>query len=396
MPERLFIIILHISERILEVNVGKKIMLHVLSALKGDVTGNTLTFGFLFLMFIACIYSENYTEAVLMVAAAVLYLFGAVKLVGIRKYFPVTLAVISVMVFIVAGVFFAITRSIPFGFVPFACVIMYFVLSGFGSIAGAKCIPYCIAMFGAEAVLSFYGDTRCMVVMVGALVLALFFTDSTYTALSKYVFTLFLSLLLIKLSGIFDMIFHIEAEGLVDRFISSSGLYIVLAFLGILSLLLRERHPRIKSDRDKKNIPVLKMWKIIIGMSVVLCVLFGMANFNGIFAADYSGLTDDMRMNLVYLVGATVSGESLMMMLMGKYGFVVLFLFIMLIVSFMYKAYIAYKETKAPGDKLMFLMMVGFFISFAYFNATWPMICLCALMAGTLNTPLPAESEDAK
>ena len=122
--------------------------------------------------------------------------------------------------------------------------------------------------------------------------------------------------------------------GLTKEFIDSWVLYIALVVLGLVSLLLKERHPRIKSDRDKKYVPVLKQWQIIIGFSMIMMVFWGMVYLDELFVMYESttGATRDMLMNLIYVGTMRLLGDSVMMSVIRYYGFFPLMFFSMMMI----------------------------------------------------------------
>lgn len=324
---------------------------------------------------------QNYVYGALFLITGIVYVYGA-KLAGIRKYLPLVLSILASLVFVVGFVFVLFRRPVPIGMAAFASVVIFYVLTGFGGIAGSKCIPYAVAMFGAEIVLSFNGDSRGMIMLIAALAISIVFASATYTAMSKYVFTVFLSIAMVKITGIWHILRGTSAEGLADALIKSPILYFVMVFLGIVSLLLIERHPRIKSDRDKKEVPALRQWQIIIGVSIMLMVFFGVSNFYSVFDMNLTGIDGVMKINLIYLVGSTMTDGSLMTKILEMYGFIPLMFVIMTMVSFVYKALCNYKESGKFEDRLYLLMMLGFLLTHMYYNICIPVLLLFALMAG--------------
>lgn len=324
---------------------------------------------------------HSYLTAIVLVGTAVLYLLGGF-LGSVRKYIPLVFTVLAVVVFLLCGLIFLIKNEINLGFVIFATPVIFFVVTGFDSINGAKCIPYCLAMFGAEFIFCFNGDTRAMLVFVAALMISVMFTNPTYTAMSKYVFTLFLSIALTKCTGIWHILNNTRATGLQKDFIENVPLYVVMVILGIVSLLMRERHPRIKSDRDKKFVPALKQWQAIMGLSFFVLVFWGLSYIVSIFNTNFTGITASMKMNLMYIVSITVLSESMFINVLRQFGFIPLIFLTMVMMSFVYKAYTNYRASKIFADKLFLLMMVGFFVCYAYFQISIPVTLLYGLMAG--------------
>ena len=130
------------------------------------------------------------------------------------------------------------------------------------------------------------------IIGIGMLIAAIMLLDATYTAVSKYVLVWFLSLLIMKVVGIVFFLKNIKIQdGLMGLLASNEELYIVLVILGIGSLLLRERHPRIKSDRDKKHIPSLKRWQTITGITFAILFFWGILNMNDIFSMQIHDAT---------------------------------------------------------------------------------------------------------
>lgn len=342
---------------------------------------NILVIGVMTYLAVMCLMTERYSLAVAVVISGILYIAGAL-LGNIRKFIPMIVAVLSIVVFAFAVLLILLGKNIGIGFVIFGTAVIFFAITGYDSITGARCIPYCIAMFGAECVFCFNGDTRAMVVFVAALTLSVLFSMPTYTAMSKYVFTVFLCLAMIKFTGIWHVLRGTQPQGLQKAFIDNVPLYIITVVLGIVSLLLRERHPRIKSDRDKKMVPALKQWQVIIGVSIFMTVFWGLANQMKIFETDASGISASMKMNLLYLASIAVLSDSTMMSIYKLFGFVPLMLFVMMMVGFIYKAYVNYKQHQLFEDKLILLMMVGFFVSFAYFEPNIPVMMLYGVLSG--------------
>ncbi len=322
-------------------------------------------------------------NALLVLAVCVLYFLGAF-LGKIRRYIPIVISVLAIFVFSVAGIFTIMGKPVGMGFVAFGVPIIFYSIAAYDSTNNAMCIPHCLAMLGAECVFCLNGDTRGMVVLVGALLLSVMFTNATYTAMSKYVFSLFLALAVIKLTGIWHIVNETQATELVKSFIDSWVLYIALVVLGLVSLLLKERHPRIKSDRDKKYVPVLKQWQIIIGFSMIVLVFWGILYLEELFEMykSTSGITQDMLMNLIFVGTMRLLGDSVMMSVIRVYGFIPLMFFTMMMIAFIYKAYANYKSSHLFADKLLMLMMAGLFVYVAFLGVSVPTILLGGLLAG--------------
>ena len=336
--------------------------------------------------------SGKLTYALMLLAAGILYVIGA-KLGEIRKYLPLVFAIISSCVFVVGFLFVIMGKSIPNGMAAYAAVVIFYVLTGFDGIVGNKCIPYAVAMFGAEIILSFNGDSRGMIILIAALLLSVMFAKPTYTAMSKYVFTVFLSICMVKITGIWHIFMGTSPVGLTAELVESPALYVIMVFLGIISLLLRERHPRIKSDRDKKEVPVLRQWQYIIGLSILMVVFWGVLNFYSVFDMKLSGVSENMKINLVYLVGSTMVDGSFYTKILASYGFFPLMLVIMTMISIVYKAILNYKNSNIMADKLFVLMMIGFLLAHAYYNVCVPVLFFYMLFAGCVVNGEEKESQ---
>lgn len=363
--------------------------------IKENLSLNILVLGFLVYVMVMAIIANSYKTVFLVLATGVLYIAGG-TLGKIRRFIPIGTSVLAVIVFLVAGVLTVMGRKLGTGYVAFGTVIIFYSIAAYDSTFGMKSLPYALAMFGAECVFCVNGDTRGMVVLVGALLLTVMFTNATYTAMSKYVFSLFLAIVIVKFTGIWHIVKGTRASGLVDDFIKSPVLYVAMVILGIVSLLLRERHPRIKSDRDKKYVPVLKQWQAVIGFSMILLVFWGLTYVDAIFGMELSGVSDSMKMNLVYVATIVLNGESVMTRIMSAYGFLPLMFFTMMMISFVYKAYANFRSNHLFADKLILLMMAGFFVSFAYFDICVPVTLLCGLLSGCVVNGSYAESDKMK
>lgn len=359
----------------------KNMLVKSKNIVKENLSLNILVLAMLVYFCVMSCITGMYWNALWLAATGILYIMGA-ALGGIRRYIPMALSVLSILVFLGAGAIFLAGRGIGIGFVAFGVVIIFYSITGFDSTCGVKCIPYCLAMFGAECVFCFNGDTRGMLVLVGALLLSVMFSNATYTAMSRYVFALFLVLAVLKLTGVWHVLRGTRPSGLIDSFIASPTLYIALAVLGIVSLLLRERHPRIKSDRDKKHVPAMKQWQAVIGFSLILLVFWGLSYIDTIYQMELDGLSDGMRMNLVYVASITALGDSVMTKILKSYGFFPLMFFTMMMISFLYKAYVNFRTTHLFADKLLLLMMAGFFVCFAYFDLCIPVMLLGGVLSG--------------
>lgn len=370
----------------------KKLIQKVKGIIKENLSLNVLVLGFLVYVIVMAAIEGSYSTVLLVIATGTLYIAGA-ALGKIRRFIPIGTSVLAVMVFLVAGILTLMDRKLGIGFAAFGTVIIFYSIAAYDSTFGMRSLPYALAMFGAECVFCLNGDTRGMVVLVGALLLSVMFTNATYTAMSKYVFSLFLSIVIVKFTGIWHILNGTRASGLVDDFIQSPVLYVALVVLGLVSLLLRERHPRIKSDRDKKYVPVLKQWQAVIGFSMILLVFWGLTYVDTIFNMELTGISDSMRMNLVYVATIVLNGESVMTRLMAAYGFFPLMFFTMMMISFVYKAYANFRKNHLFADKLILLMMAGFFVSFAYFDICVPVTLLCGLLSGCVVNGSYAESD---
>ena len=359
----------------------KNLFFKAVKIVKANLSLNILVLGLLVYFCGMAVMGGEYLMALLLLAAGVCYIAGA-SLGRVRKYIPLVLSVAAVLVFLWAGVLVVAKKPIGLGFVVFGVVIIFYSITGYNSTHGLKCLPYCLAMFGAEIVFCLNGDTRGVVIWVGAFLLSIMFSNATYTAMSRYVFSLFLSLAVLKLTGVWHLARGTRPSGIIDGFIGSPVLYIALVVLGIVSLLMRERHPRIKSDRDKKPVPVLKQWQAVIGFGMIILVFWGLSYVDTIYNMELTGISESMRMNLVYVSSITVLGDSTMTLILRNYGFFPLTFFTIMMISFIYKAYVNFRMTRFFEDKLLLLMMSGFFVSFAYFKPCVPVVLLCAVLAG--------------
>lgn len=371
----------------------KNLLQKAIKIIKANLSLNVLVLGLLLYFVGVGIAGGDYLTALFLAAAGVCYIAGA-SLGKVRKYIPLVLSVIAVLVFLWAGVLTVAKKPINIGFVIFGVVIIFYSITGYNSTHGLKCLPYCLAMVGAECVFCLNGDTRGVVVLVGALLLSVMFSNATYTAMSRYVFSLFLSLAVLKLTGIWHLARGTRATGLMDGFINSSVLYVALVVLGIVSLLMQERHPRIKSDRDKKSVPVLKQWQAVIGFSMIMLVFWGLSYDGTIFDMELTGITASMRMNLIYVSSMATLGDSTMISILRDYGFFPLMFFTVMMISFIYKAYVNFRTTHCFEDKLLLLMMSGMFVSFAYFALCVPVALLCAVLAGCVVNKSAAEETE--
>lgn len=361
----------------------KNVVGKTINIIKENRSLNVLVLGFIVYLFVISLVDGEYGITLLALATGGLYIAGAL-LGKIRKYIPVVMSVIAILVFLAAGILTIAGKPISIGFVAFGVVVIFYSITAYDSTNGMKCLPYCFAMFGAECVFCLNGDTRGAMVLVGALLLSVMFTNATYTAMAKYVFALFLAIVIIKCTGIWHIINGTQASGLIGAFIDSWVLYVAMVVLGIASLLLMERHPRFKSDRDKKYVPVLKQWQTVIGFSMIMLVFWGMIYMDGIFQMEETttGITNDMIWNLVYVNTVYLLDDSVMMSVFRSYGFVPLMLFTMMLISFIYKAYANYSKSKLFADKIILLMMAGFFVYAAFLGVCVPVLLLFALLAG--------------
>lgn len=372
----------------------KKLIQKTKGIIMENISLNILVLVFVVYVIVMAMLTGSYKIALLALATGILYIAGG-AIGKIRRFIPMGTSVLAIIVFITAGILTLMGRQIGIGYVTFGTVIIFYSIAAYDSTFGMKSLPYALAMFGAECVFCLNGDTRGMVVLVGALLLTIMFTNATYTAMSKYVFSLFLAIVIVKFTGIWHILNGTRASGLVDEFIRSPILYVVMVILGIVSLLLRERHPRIKSDRDKKYVPVLKQWQAVIGFSMILLVFWGLTYVDTIFGMDLTGISASMRMNLVYVATIVLNGESVMTRLMSAYGFLPLMFFTMMMISFVYKAYANFRNNHLFADKLILLMMAGFFVSFAYFDISVPVTLLCGLLSGCVVNGSYAEADKA-
>ena len=373
----------------------KKLIQKTKGIIMENISLNILVMVFVVYVIVMAMLTGSYKIALLALATGVLYIAGG-ALGKIRRFIPMGTSVLATIVFITAGILTLMGRQIGIGYVIFGTVIIFYSIAAYDSTFGMKSLPYALAMFGAESVFCLNGDTRGMVVLVGALLLTIMFTNATYTAMSKYVFSLFLAIVIVKFTGIWHILNGTRASGLVNEFIKSPVLYVVMVILGIVSLLLRERHPRIKSDRDKKYVPVLKQWQAVIGFSMILLVFWGLTYVDTIFGMELTGISASMRMNLVYVATIVLNGESVMTRLMSAYGFLPLMFFTMMMISFVYKAYANFRNNHLFADKLLLLMMAGFFVSFAYFDICVPVTLLCGLLSGCVVNGSYAENDKMK
>lgn len=365
--------------------------------MKNDFSLNILFVGMMIYFVIMEILNGHYGQIFCVMACMVLYFAGAL-LGGIKKYIPIALSIIFIPVIGAAGVQFFSLRTIADGFLSFCTVIMLFSIAGYINITGVKCVPYALCFLGSVFVFCINQNSNGIIILFGMVIAAIMLLDATYTAVSKYVQVWFFSFLILKLTGIVFFLKQLEIrDGLFGLLAKNEVLYVVLVILGFACLLLRERHPRIKSDRDKKHIPSLKRWQTVTGITFAIMFFWGILNMKDIFSLPVnSGTKTATRVLLniyVYINNFAGSLDNIL----SECGAIALFLTIELMFASAYKALANYRRSHAVEDKLLGLLLAGYIVSFVYLDLSVPMTLFAALTAGcVVNGNYPEEGEQGK
>lgn len=360
----------------------KKYIKEIPNIMKNDFSLNVLFVGMALYFIVLGIINGQHMQALCMAACVVLYFAGAF-LGGIKKYLPIVLSILFIPVLAAAGIQFLAQHTISDGFLSFAAVIMLFSIAGFTNITGTKCVPYALGVAGSMLIFCINQNNNGIIICVGMTIAAIMLLDATYTAVSKYVMVWFLLLLTVKVVGIVFFLKNIGVEdGLMVRLAADEGLYVVLFILGLASLLLKERHPRIKSDRDKKHIPSLKRWQTIIGITFAILFFWGILNMNDIFSMELHAGSKAVTTTLLYIYVYINNFAGSLDNILSQCGFIALFLTIALMCALAYKSLDNYRKKAVAEDKLLGLFMVGYIVSFFYLDFSVPMTLFSALIAG--------------
>ncbi len=352
--------------------------------MKNDFSLNVLFVGMVFYFAVLGIFNGQYVQSLCMLLCAVLYFAGAMA-GGIKKYLPFVLSILFIPVLAVAGVQFLVSRTISDGFLSFAAVILLFSIAGFTNTTGTKCFPYALGVVGSVFIFCINQNSNGIIICIGMLIAAIMVLDATYTAVSKYVLAWFLQLLVLKVVGTVFFLKNIEMkDGLMRMLAKNEGLYVVLVILGLACLLLRERHPRIKSDRDKKHIPSLKRWQTTIGITFAILFFWGILNMNDVFSMELHEGTKIVKNALLYIYVYINNFAGALDNILSQCGFIALFLTISLMCAFAYKALDNYRKKAAMEEKLLGLLTVGYIVSFFYLDFSVPMTLLAAFVAGCI------------
>ena len=360
----------------------KRYISQVSGIMKNDLSLNVLVVGMLLYFVVMGTINGHYVQAVCTLVSVVLYIAGAF-LGSIKKYLPIILAILFIPVLAAAGIQFLAHRTVSSGFLNVCAVMLLFSIAGYTNTTGTKCITYLVGVVGSIFVFCINQNNNGIIIWFGMLIAAIMVLDATYTAVSKYVFVWFISLLIMKVVGIVFFLKNIKIkDGLMGLLASNEELYIVLVILGIGSLLLRERHPRIKSDRDKKHIPSLKRWQTITGITFAILFFWGILNMNDIFSMDIhdatKGVTTALLNIYVYINNFAGSFDNIF----SDCGFIALFLTVAGMCAIAYKSLQNFRRTQAVEDKLLGMVMAGYIVSFTYLDFSVPMTLVWMLVAG--------------
>lgn len=348
---------------------------------------NVLAVGLMLFFAIVNIINGEPRYALTTVATLICYLLGG-GLGGIKKYLPIVFASISIAVFLVAAIIFAATHQMPAGFSSYAMVVLLFSMVAFVNTRGKKCVPYGLVMAGAGCVFTLGLNDNGMVIWIGALAITIMLADSTYTAMSKYVLSLFIWAVTVKCVGLLFFVNKMELTGIVEQLSKNAYVFVALVVLGFLSLLLRERHPRIKSDRDKKHLPALRQWQIVAGITFIFLYIWSVISFSDLFAVHSTEYTTESAnafiIAMLYSVVYYNTAAGSLLPIITNYGFVILLLTTATMVCFIYRAYEDHKLSKEPSDLSMLLILFGFMISFVCSKFNIPVLLLYGLFAGCM------------
>lgn len=350
--------------------------------MKNDLSLNVLVVAMLLYFVVMETVNGHYVQALCALLCVGMYIAGAF-LGPIKKYLPIILSIIFIPVLFAAGIQFLAHKTISGGFLNVCAVMFLFSIAGYTNTTGTKCITYLAGVVGSIFVFCINQNNNGIIIGIGMLIAAIMLLDATYTAVSKYVLVWFLSLLIMKVVGIVFFLKNIKIkDGLMGLLASNEELYIVLVILGIGSLLLRERHPRIKSDRDKKHIPSLKRWQTITGITFAILFFWGILNMNDIFSMQIHDATKGVTIALlniyVYINNFAGSFDNIF----SGCGFIALFLTVAGMCAIAYKSLQNYRVTHAVEDKLLGMVMAGYIVNFTYFDFSVPMTLLWMLTAG--------------
>lgn len=365
--------------------------------MKNDLSLNVLVVAMLLYFVVMETVSGHYVQALCALLSVGLYIAGAF-LGPIKKYLPIILSIIFIPVLFAAGIQFLAHKTISGGFLNVCAVMFLFSIAGYTNTTGTKCITYLAGVVGSIFVFCINQNNNGIIIGIGMLIAAIMLLDATYTAVSKYVLVWFLSLLIMKVVGIVFFLKNIKIkDGLMGLLASNEELYIVLVILGIGSLLLRERHPRIKSDRDKKHIPSLKRWQTITGITFAILFFWGILNMNDIFSMQIHDATKGVTIALlniyVYINNFAGSFDNIF----SGCGFIALFLTVAGMCAIAYKSLQNYRVTHAVEDKLLGMVMAGYIVNFTYFDFSVPMTLLWMLTAGcVVNGTALIKKEDGR
>ena len=349
--------------------------------MKNDLSLNVLVVAMLLYFVVMETVNGHYVQALCALLSVVMYIAGA--------FIPVLFA---------AGIQFLAHKTISGGFLNVCAVMFLFSIAGYTNTTGTKCITYLAGVVGSIFVFCINQNNNGIIIGIGMLIAAIMLLDATYTAVSKYVLVWFLSLLIMKVVGIVFFLKNIKIkDGLMGLLASNEELYIVLVILGIGSLLLRERHPRIKSDRDKKHIPSLKRWQTITGITFAILFFWGILNMNDIFSMQIhdatKGVTTALLNIYVYINNFAGSFDNIF----SGCGFIALFLTVAGMCAIAYKSLQNYRVTHAVEDKLLGMVMAGYIVNFTYFDFSVPMTLLWMLTAGcVVNGTALIKKEDGR
>lgn len=362
----------------------RKYVKEIPQIMKNDFSLNVLFVGMALYFAVLGIFNGQYFQSVCMLVCALLYFVGAMA-GGIKKYLPFVLSILFIPILAAVGIQFLMHKTISDGFLSFASVIMLFSIAGFTNITGTKCFPYAIGVVGSVFIFCINQNSNGIIICVGMMIAAIMVLDATYTAVSKYVLVWFMQLLVLKTVGVVFFLKNIVMkDGLMQMLAKNEMLYVVLVVLGLACLLLRERHPRIKSDRDKKHIPSLKRWQTAIGITFAILFFWGILNMNDIFSMELHDGTKVVTEALLYIYVYINNFAGALDNILSQCGFIALFLTIALMCSFAYKALYNYRKGAAVEDKLLGLFMVGYIVSFFYLDFSIPMTLFAAFIAGCI------------
>lgn len=365
----------------------KEYLISLPKRMRVNLSINVLTIGLLLFYLIASVIAGDFKMIITGLGIILCYLAGG-GLDKINKYLPIVLAGVSIGVFAIAAFIFAITHVMPRGFCSYAMVVLLFSMIAFVNTHGKKCAVYGLVMAGSGCVLSLALNDNGMIIWMGVLAIAIMLTDDTYTAMSKYVFSLFIWTLTVKFVGLLFFVNKMELTGIVKQLSENAYVFIALVVLGFVSLLLKERHPRIKSDRDKKHIPALRLWKTVVGITIIFIYIWSVIGFSDLFAINSgrpstqftSAFVEAMLYGVVYYDTAS----STLFSILTNYGFLVMLITVVMMICFVYRAYEDYKESKTPSAQMLFLIILGFVISIVCSKAAVPVLMLFGLFAGCL------------